>query len=75
MATKKLLVLKGASGVGKTATVSTLAGAMGFDVLEWTNPAVSDFSSDNYLSTFAQFEDFLGRSGRFSTFSSAVAWT
>ncbi|KAL8736518.1 MAG: hypothetical protein Q9181_002412 [Wetmoreana brouardii] len=64
---KRLLVLKGASGVGKTATVSTLAKAMGFDMLEWTNPTVSDFSSDNYLSTFAQFEDFLGRSGRFAS--------
>ncbi|KAL8703505.1 MAG: hypothetical protein Q9201_003315 [Fulgogasparrea decipioides] len=64
---KRLLVLKGASGVGKTAAVSTLARAMGFDILEWMNPTVSDFSSDNYLSTLAQFEDFLERSGKFTS--------
>ncbi|KAL9590851.1 MAG: hypothetical protein Q9203_000308 [Teloschistes exilis] len=64
---KRMLILKGASGVGKTATVSTLAVAMGFGILEWTNPTVSDFSSDNYLSTLSQFEDFLGRSGKFTS--------
>ncbi|KAL8663786.1 MAG: hypothetical protein Q9202_003600 [Teloschistes flavicans] len=64
---KRMLILKGASGVGKTATVSALAVAMGFGILEWTNPTVSDFSSDNYLSTSAQFEDFLGRSGKFTS--------
>lgn len=67
MVPKRMLILKGASGVGKTATVSTLAVAMGFGILEWTNPTVSDFSSDNYLSTLSQFEDFLGRSGKFTS--------
>ncbi|KAL8868464.1 MAG: hypothetical protein Q9174_004975, partial [Haloplaca sp. 1 TL-2023] len=64
---KRLLILKGASGVGKTATLSTLALDMGFEVMEWTNPAVSDFSTGNYVSTFSQFEDFLERSGKFSS--------
>ncbi|KAL8632133.1 hypothetical protein Q9189_002157 [Teloschistes chrysophthalmus] len=64
---QRMLLLKGASGVGKTATVSTLAVALGFGVLEWTNPTVSNFSSDNYLSTLSQFEDFLGRSGKFTS--------
>ncbi|KAL9585650.1 MAG: hypothetical protein Q9212_001387 [Teloschistes hypoglaucus] len=64
---KRMLILKGASGIGKTATVSTLAVAMGFGILEWTNPTVSEFSSDNYLSTLSQFEDFLARSGKFTS--------
>lgn len=67
MVTQKLLILKGASGVGKTATISTLASAMDLDVLRWQNPTVSDFSSDTYVSTSAQFEDFLGRSGKFAS--------
>ncbi|KAI4177955.1 MAG: hypothetical protein LQ343_000039 [Gyalolechia ehrenbergii] len=65
--TKRLLVLKGASGVGKTATISTLARAMDMNMLEWKNPALSDFTSENYLSASAQFEEFLERSGKFSS--------
>lgn len=64
---KKLLVLKGASGVGKTSTISALAGDMDLEVLEWKNPTMSDFSSDTYVSTSAQFEDFLGRGGKFAS--------
>ncbi|KAL8894673.1 MAG: hypothetical protein Q9192_004131, partial [Flavoplaca navasiana] len=64
---KKVLILKGASGVGKTATVSTLSRAMDFDLIEWANPSVSDYASDNYVSTTAQFEEFLRRSGKFSS--------
>ncbi|KAL8791046.1 MAG: hypothetical protein Q9213_000253 [Squamulea squamosa] len=64
---KKVLILKGASGVGKTATVSTLSKAMGFDLLEWANPTVSDLTSDNYVSTTALFEEFLRRSGKFTS--------
>ncbi|KAL8842707.1 MAG: hypothetical protein Q9170_000363 [Blastenia crenularia] len=63
----KLLILKGASGVGKTATISALARNLELDVLEWKNPTVSDFASENYLSTSSQFEDFLGRSSKFAT--------
>ncbi|KAL8944990.1 MAG: hypothetical protein Q9211_000423 [Gyalolechia sp. 1 TL-2023] len=65
--TKRLLVLKGASGVGKTATISTLARAMDMDILEWKNPTVSDLTAENYLSTSAQFEEFLRRSGKFNS--------
>lgn len=64
---KRLLVLKGPSGAGKTATVSTLAKAIGVDISEWKNPIDTDFSSESYLSMSAQFEDFLGRSGRFDS--------
>lgn len=67
MGQKKVLILKGASGVGKTATVSTLSRAVNFDLIEWANPSVSDYSSDNYVSTTAHFEEFLRRSGKFSS--------
>ena len=40
---------------------------MDFDLIEWANPWVSDYTSDNYVSTTAQFEEFLGRSGKFSS--------
>ena len=63
---KRLLILKGPSGVGKTATISMLAKAMNFDVLEWKNPVGAEFSSEAYLSMSAHFEDFLARSGKFS---------
>lgn len=63
---KRLLILKGPSGAGKTATISVLAKAMGVDVSEWKNPVGSDFSSEAYLSMSAHFEDFLGRSGKFN---------
>lgn len=65
--TKRLLVLKGPSGVGKTATISILARAMDLDVLDWKNPTVSDFASGNYLSISTQFDEFLERSGKFSS--------
>ncbi|KAL8860100.1 MAG: hypothetical protein Q9178_003364 [Gyalolechia marmorata] len=64
---KRVLILKGASGVGKTATVSTLSTAMNFDLLEWANPTVSDFNSDNYVSTTALFDEFLRRGGKFTS--------
>ena len=63
---KRLLVLKGPSGAGKTATISMLAKVMDIDVSEWKNPVGSQFSSEAYSSMCAQFEDFLGRSGRFN---------
>jgi len=64
---KRLLILKGPSGAGKTATISTLAKDMGVDISQWKNPVDTDFSSESYLSMSAQFEDFLGRSGRFGS--------
>lgn len=67
MSYKKLLILKGPSGAGKTATIMALAKSMGFDVVEWRNPKDPHFSSDGYLSMSAQFEDFLQRSGKFGS--------
>ena len=66
---KQLLILKGPSGAGKTATISTLATAMDFGIAEWRNPINSDYSSEGYLSVSAQFEEFIGRSGKFDSLS------
>lgn len=62
---QRMLVLKGAAGTGKTTTVQLLAQAMDFQVLEWRNPVGSVASSDGLLSMAAQFEEFMGRGGKF----------
>ena len=62
---KRLLVLKGAAGTGKTTTISLLSKTMGFDILEWRNPTGSAYATEGYSSASAQFEDFIGRSSRF----------
>ncbi|MCJ1229404.1 Cell cycle checkpoint protein rad17 [Toensbergia leucococca] len=68
---KRLLLLKGPSGSGKTATISALAQVMDFSITEWKNPIGSDFLSEGFISMSAQFEDFLGRSGKFGSLSFA----
>lgn len=67
MEQKILLVLKGPSGAGKTATVAALAEAMNLEVSEWKNPIDTNFPSEDYSSISSQFEDFLSRSGKFSS--------
>lgn len=67
MMMKRLLILKGPSGTGKTATISALATKMSFDVTEWRNPVGTDFASESFLSLAAQFEEFLGRSDKFDS--------
>ena len=62
---QRILVLKGAAGTGKTATVQLLAKAMDYDVLEWRNPVGSVATSDGYQSMSAQFDEFMGRGGKF----------
>jgi len=64
---QRLLVLKGPAGSGKTTTVRLLARDMHCEVLEWRNPA-SSFGAvgmAGYQSAAAQFEEFLGRGGKF----------
>lgn len=68
---KRLLILKGPSGAGKTATISALATAMDFEVTEWRNPINSDYTSEGYHSMSVQFDDFLGRSGKFGSLTLA----
>lgn len=63
---QRLLVLKGPAGSGKTTTLRLLAGEMRCEVLEWRNPANSfGMSGPGYQSAAAQFEEFLGRGGKF----------
>jgi cell cycle checkpoint protein len=62
---QRLLLLKGGAGIGKTTTISLLAKAMDFDILEWRNPVGSVATSDGYQSMAAQFEEFMGRGGKF----------
>lgn len=68
---QRILIMKGPSGAGKTATLSTLAKIMDFELSDWKNPVGSDFSSEGYMSMSAQFDEFLGRSGRFNALSFA----
>ena len=67
MVGKRLLILRGPSGAGKTATVSALAKTMDLDLSEWRNPVDSDFSSEAYTSMSSQFEDFIRRNGTFGS--------
>ncbi|KAB8205679.1 UAA transporter family-domain-containing protein [Aspergillus parasiticus] len=61
----KLLVLRGPAGSGKTTTIKLLSQTLGFDILEWKNPPVSEFATKAYVSVAAQFEEFLGRGDQF----------
>ncbi|EJT82029.1 hypothetical protein GGTG_02003 [Gaeumannomyces tritici R3-111a-1] len=63
---QRLLVLKGAAGSGKTTTVQFLAKELRCEVLEWRNPTSSyGAPGQRYQSAAAQFEEFMGRGGRF----------
>ncbi|KAK4545786.1 hypothetical protein LTR36_002740 [Oleoguttula mirabilis] len=61
---RKVLVMKGAAGTGKTATVRLLAKDMSFEVSEWRNPAGADLTSEGSLSTTEQFGDFVRVAGK-----------
>lgn len=62
---QRLLVLKGAAGTGKTTTMQLLARELGCEILEWRNPAGSLGATQGHMSASAQFEEFLGRGGKF----------
>ena len=62
---QRLLVLKGAAGTGKTTTVQLLAKAMDCELLEWRNPVGTVATSDGFQTMAAQFEEFIGRGGKF----------
>ncbi|KAL3427531.1 Rad17 cell cycle checkpoint protein [Phlyctema vagabunda] len=62
---QRLLILKGAAGTGKTMTIQLLAETLDCDVLEWRNPVGSLATADGVQSMAAQFEEFMGRGGKF----------
>jgi cell cycle checkpoint protein len=64
---KRLLLLKGPAGSGKTVTMSLLAKELGLDVHEWKNPVGASYSPEGFVSVTAQFEDFVGRTGAFGS--------
>lgn len=62
VSSKRLLVLSGPSGTGKTATVTALANELDFDVLKWENPSQHDVGGDGIFESLnAKFEEFMGR--------------
>ena len=61
---KKVLVLKGAAGTGKTTTVRLLAQELGCQVMEWKNPGGADMTPEGSASAAPQFDDFVSRAGR-----------
>ncbi|KAH7329082.1 Rad17 cell cycle checkpoint protein-domain-containing protein [Stachybotrys elegans] len=62
---QRMLILKGAAGSGKTTTLRLLASDLGCELLEWKNPTGA--AGTGFVSASAQFEDFLGRGGKFGT--------
>jgi len=68
---KRLLLLKGPAGSGKTTTISLLSKDLGVHIHEWKNPTSSIPSSGGYMSATAQFEDFVGRAGAFGSLAFA----
>jgi cell cycle checkpoint protein len=64
---KRLLLLKGPAGSGKTTTIAILARELGIAMHEWKNPTSSISTSEGFLSATAQFDDFVGRAGAFGS--------
>ncbi|KAI0011298.1 hypothetical protein F4779DRAFT_626647 [Xylariaceae sp. FL0662B] len=62
---QRLLILKGAAGTGKTTTIRLLAKDMRCELLEWRNPVGSLGANQGFQSASAQFEEFMGRGGKF----------
>ncbi|KAI0027661.1 Rad17 cell cycle checkpoint protein-domain-containing protein [Vararia minispora EC-137] len=73
---RRLLVLTGPSGAGKTATLRVLSGEMGFSVIEWISAQQSPLDAygyadenisgdDLYESAMDKFETFLARAGNY----------
>jgi cell cycle checkpoint protein len=64
---KRLLLLKGPAGSGKTTTIGLLSKELGFHMHEWKNPTSTTSSEGGFVSVTAQFEDFVGRTGTFGS--------
>ncbi|KAF1830210.1 Rad17-domain-containing protein [Decorospora gaudefroyi] len=64
---KRLLLLKGPAGSGKTTTMSLLSKELEIHMHEWKNPTGSMSTPENFASATAQFEDFVRRTGTFGS--------
>ncbi|WEW58550.1 RFC checkpoint protein Rad17 [Emydomyces testavorans] len=64
---RRILVLRGPAGSGKTTTISLLSKALGYDIIEWKGSSGMEHSSTGYISMATQFDDFLTRSDKFSS--------
>ncbi|GAO51700.1 Rad17-domain-containing protein [Saitoella complicata NRRL Y-17804] len=66
---KRLLILTGPAGTGKTATVEVLAKEIGFETLEWRNPTNDGGVKDeiDHDSLSRKFSDFINRGDRYSS--------
>jgi cell cycle checkpoint protein len=62
---KRLLILKGSAGTGKTTTINLLSKELGLRVSQWKNPGASGSSEEGFVSMSAHFEDFIARTGTF----------
>ncbi|KAF2753244.1 Rad17-domain-containing protein, partial [Pseudovirgaria hyperparasitica] len=62
---KRLLILKGPAGSGKTTTLQLLSEKLKFDIQEWKNPTNSLQTIDGFVSITSQFEEFMSRTGKF----------
>jgi cell cycle checkpoint protein len=65
---RRLLILTGPAGAGKTATMECLSKELGFDLLEWRNPTTNaDGLHGSDLGGYSSlFEEFLARAGKWN---------
>lgn len=62
---RRLLVLKGPAGCGKSTTVSLLSKALAVPIVSWNNPTAAEAGSTSTIA--AQFGEFLNRSGQYGS--------
>ena len=62
---RRLLVLKGPAGSGKSTTVSLLSNALNVPSISWNNPTAAEAGSTATVA--AQFNEFLNRSGQYGS--------
>ncbi|KKK22886.1 hypothetical protein ARAM_005754 [Aspergillus rambellii] len=64
---RKLLILRGPAGCGKSTTISLLSHSLQFDILEWKTPLIPEFTAKGYVSLAVQFDEFLSRGNGFGS--------
>ncbi|KAG8761391.1 Cell cycle checkpoint protein rad17 [Serendipita sp. 396] len=69
---RKLLILSGPAGCGKTATLRVLSRELRFRILEWQNSSEDAFGDDNYDSLSGKFVAFMGRASEFTPLPSSL---